>query len=335
MDAYTASGVDVGAADEYVGSIAEAVTASWGPNVIGGFGGFAAGLQIPDGFSNPVLMMSTDGVGTKLEIARLMDDYSTVGFDLVAMCVDDLAAVGARAIGFTDYVAVGKLNPTREKRIVESVARACTSIGCALLGGETAEHPGVVSVDHVDLAGAALGVVEAGAEITGKTIRPGDHIIGVPSPNVRSNGFSLVRRIVTDLSAVIPGDTRTIGERLLEASVIYSPAILAVAGAGLATGFAHVTGGGLPGNAGRPLPDGLSAIIDTSTWRPPTVFDWLAEHGDIARADMFRAFNMGIGFVIICRPEHTGAVYDILSEYGHTGCGIGTIGENADRVQLF
>lgn len=334
MDSYKAAGVDVAAADEYVGTIAGAVTASWGKNVVGGFGGFAAGLTIPAGYANPVLMMSTDGVGTKLEIARLMGDYSTVGTDLVAMCVDDLAAVGARAIGFTDYIAVGKLDPDRERTLVESIASACARIGCALLGGETAEHPGVVAPNHVDVAGAALGIVEAGKQITGDAIRPGDQIIGIASPNVRSNGFSLIRKIVDDLGETLPGSDRSVGNVLLEPSIIYTPAVLELADAGLATGFAHVTGGGLPGNAGRPLPTGLSARIDTGSWPRPAIFDWLAGRGNITLEAMYRTFNMGIGFLVFTRPENVARVYDTVSAFDHHTYGIGTIEENSDLVQL-
>ncbi|MDH5422334.1 MAG: phosphoribosylformylglycinamidine cyclo-ligase [Acidimicrobiia bacterium] len=334
MDPYKAAGVDVAAADEYVGTIADAVTASWGTNVVGGFGGFAAGLTIPSGYTNPILMMSTDGVGTKLEIARLMGDYSTVGTDLVAMCVDDLAAVGARAIGFTDYLAVGKLDPSRERTIVESIASACAGIGCALLGGETAEHPGVVASNHVDLAGAALGIVEAGKQITGEAIQPGDQIIGIASPNVRSNGFSLIRKIVDDLDELFPGSDRSIGSVLLEPSIIYTPAALALADAGLAVGFAHVTGGGLPGNAGRPLPNGLSARIDTGNWPRPPIFDWLAERGRIALEAMYGAFNMGIGFLIFARPEVADRVFETVSAFDLQAYGIGTIEENSELVQL-
>lgn len=334
MDSYKEAGVDVAAADKYVGTIADAVTASWGKNVVGSFGGFAAGLTIPAGYANPVLMMSTDGIGTKLEIARLMDDYSTVGADLVAMCVDDLAAVGAKAIGFTDYIAVGKLDPNRERTLVTSIAAACASIGCALLGGETAEHPGVVATNHVDVAGAAIGIVETGKQITGQAIRPGDQIIGIASPNVRSNGFSLIRTIVDDLSETLPGSDRSVGEVLLEPSIIYTPAVLALADAGLATGFAHVTGGGLPGNAGRPLPAGLSARIDTATWPRPAIFDWLAGRGNIALEAMYRTFNMGVGFLVFARPADVAQVYDTVSALGHQVYGIGTIEENSELVQL-
>ncbi len=334
MDSYKAAGVDVAAADEYVGTIADVVTASWGTNVVGGFGGFAAGLTIPAGYANPVLMMSTDGVGTKLEIARLMGDYSTVGTDLVAMCVDDLAAVGARAIGFTDYIAVGKLDPTRERVLVESIASACSGIGCALLGGETAEHPGIVATNHVDLAGAALGIVEAGKQVTGEAIRPGDQIIGIASPNVRSNGFSLIRNIVDDLRETFPGSGRSVGSILLEPSIIYTPAVLALADGGLAVGFAHVTGGGLPGNAGRPLPDGLSARIDTGTWPRPPIFDWLAERGNITLEAMYGTFNMGVGFLVFARPEAVDQVYETVSAFDLQAYGIGTIEENSELVQL-
>ena len=331
---YQSAGVDVEAADRFVGSIAETVTASWGSNVVGGFGGFAAGLTIPAGYTNPVLMMSTDGVGTKLEIARLMDDYSNVGSDLVAMCVDDLAAVGAKAIGFTDYLAVGKLNPIRERVVVQSIADACASIGCALLGGETAEHPGVTEPHHLDVAGAALGIVEAGHEITGRDIAPGDQVIGIASPNIRSNGFSLVRAIVDDLTEIVPGEGAPIGEVLLQPSVIYSPAILDISAAGLATGFAHITGGGLPGNAARPVPEGLSVTIDSTTWQPPSVFAYLAERGAISRESMFRTFNMGIGYIAICRPDHASDLVDILSENDHGAYQVGEIVENGVRVRI-
>ena len=333
MPTYKAAGVDVEGAEEFVGSIAGSVTASWGPNVVGGFGGFAAGLTIPPGYKNPVLMMSTDGVGTKLEVARIMGDYSGVGWDLVAMCVDDLAAVGARAIGFTDYLAIGQLTPERDKQVVESVAAACSSIGCALLGGETAEHPGVVDPHHLDVAGAALGIVDNGAQITGEAIEVGDAIIGIGSPNVRSNGFSLIRSVFNSFDT--PFADRPIGDTLLEPSVIYSPAVLSIAAEGLATGFAHVTGGGLPGNAGRPLRDGLSAGIDTKTWSPPAIFGAIADHGQIANRDMFSTFNMGIGFLVFARQPDAERVIQLLEEANHTAYAIGSVRIDSDPVQLF
>ena len=225
MPTYESAGVDLAGADRHVAAIGPLVTATWGPNIVGGFGGFAAGIELPAGMRRPVLMMSTDGVGTKLEIARLLEMWEGVGFDLVAMCVDDLTAVGARPLGFVDYMAVGALQPARDTAVVASIAAACSAVGCALVGGETAEHPGVMDADAIDVAGAALGVVESGEEITGSSVEAGDLVIGLASPNVRSNGFSLVRKIVEDWGAPFNGST--LGETLLEPSVLYSTDALA------------------------------------------------------------------------------------------------------------
>ena len=196
MTDYRSAGVDLAGADRHVEAIRSLVTATWGPNIVGGFGGFAAGIELPEGMTRPVLMMSTDGVGTKLDVARQLGMWDGVGFDLVAMCVDDLTAVGAQPLGFVDYMAVGSLDPDRDTRVVASIAAACTQVGAALVGGETAEHPGVMDPDAIDLAGAALGVVEAGHEITGDRVETGDLIVGLASRNLRSNGFSLVRRVL-------------------------------------------------------------------------------------------------------------------------------------------
>lgn len=335
-EAYKHAGVDIEAGEQFVDAIGPAVTKTWNSDVIGGFGGFAAGMRIPSGYERPVLMMSTDGVGTKLEIARLTDRYDGVGFDVVAMCVDDLAAVGAQPIGFTDYLAVGQLNPEREERIVRSVADACTEAGCALLGGETAEHPGVVDAHHLDIAGAALGVIEEGAEITGQHVSVGDVVIGVASPNLRSNGFSLVRSLIDmdDLDAPFPGDERSYGEVLTEPSVIYAPALLAAIAAGGVHGLAHITGGGLLGNVNRVLPHTLDAVISTNTWQPPNVFRQLVEKGKLADQDAYSAFNMGIGFVIVSAPEHAEKLRYKMSDFSHETYIIGQITPGTGRVRL-
>ncbi|MDH3397384.1 MAG: AIR synthase related protein, partial [Acidimicrobiia bacterium] len=199
MSTYRDSGVDLEAAGEFVAQIGPAVQATWNDRVVGGFGGFAAGIRIPSGYERPVLMMSTDGVGTKIELARMTDLIKGLGFDLVAMCIDDLAAVGARPLAFTDYLAVGSLQPERDRVLIESIAAACLAAGCALLGGETAEHPGAMPVHAFDLAGTALGIVEEDQEVTGASIQKGDLVIGVESPNLRSNGFSLVRAVLGDV----------------------------------------------------------------------------------------------------------------------------------------
>ena len=308
MTTYGSAGVDLEGADRHVASIASLVTATWGPDVVGGFGGFAAGIELPEGMRKPVLMLSTDGVGTKLEIARRLDAWEGVGFDLVAMCVDDLAAVGARSLGFVDYMAVGSLRPERDTAVVASIARACTEAGCALVGGETAEHPGVMEPDAIDLAGAALGVVESGSQVTGEDVEAGDLVVGLASPNLRSNGFSLVRALVHDWEA--PFGDSTIGETALEPSVIFAPAVLSAMETGAVTGAAHITGGGIPGNLGRPLPDGLTARVDPETWRRPPIFDHLADVGGLDARACYEAFNMGMGFALIVRPDGLDDVLD-------------------------
>lgn len=299
---YREAGVDLDAAHRHTESISAPVRSTWTDAVVGTFGGFAAGIRIPAGYTDPILMMSTDGVGTKLEIARRADRWDGVGFDLVAMCVDDLAAVGAAPLGFVDYLAVGSLRPERDRIIVESVAAACLQAGCALLGGETAEHPGVMEADAVDLAGAVMGVAEPDRLLAPERVRVSDVVVGLRSPNLRSNGFSLVRSVLGD--AVDEHATT-----LLDASVIYSPAVLEAVATGAVHAGAHITGGGLAGNLSRVLPDGMGATIDTSTWDRPGVFDFIAEQG-IPEEEMRRTFNLGIGF---CLVIEAGAIEDVMS----------------------
>jgi phosphoribosylformylglycinamidine cyclo-ligase len=317
---YRQAGVDLGGAERHVRSIASPVTSTWTEDVVGDFGGFAAGVTIPPGYSDPVLMMSTDGVGTKLELARRAGSWEGVGFDLVAMCVDDLAAVGARPIGFVDYLAVGALDPERDRAIVESVATACRQAGCPLLGGETAEHPGVMAPDAVDLAGSVMGVVERGSELGPHRVAEGDVVVGLSSPNLRSNGFSLVRAVFGE---EVDGHIET----LLAASVIYSPAVLAALEAGGVHAAAHITGGGLTGNLVRALPSGLGARIDPWTWERPPVFDLVADRG-VPEPDMWSTFNMGIGFCLVVDPRHVDDVLKRLSNHdariiGEVGTGEG------------
>ena len=307
-DAYRNAGVDIEAADALVERIKGDVTATWGSNIVGGFGGFAGGFTIPPGYSEPVLMMTTDGVGTKLELARQTGRLEGVGHDLVAMCVDDLAAAGARPLAFTDYLAVGSIQPDRDAAIVASIAAGCTLAGCALVGGETAEHPGTMPSEAFDLAGAAVGVAESDAIITGERISIGNHIVGVTSPNLRSNGFSLVRSVIgdADLESPFPGDDagRSFGEVLLEPSVIYSPMILETVATGAVRGLAHITGGGLIGNLPRILPQGMAARVDTTAWSLPNVFTQIARLGSMDTSELFGVFNMGIGYAIITdQPE--------------------------------
>lgn len=302
MTSYRDAGVDLDGADRHTASIAATVTATWKSNVVGDFGGFAAGVRIPADIADPVLMMSTDGVGTKLEIARRADRWDGVGFDLVAMCVDDLAAAGASPLGFVDYLAVGSLEPDRDRAIVESVAAACLRADCPLLGGETAEHPGVMEPDAIDLAGAVMGVVEATQVLGADRAREGDVVVGLPSPNLRSNGFSLVRAVLGD-------DVLRHADLLLEPSTIFSPQVLAAVATGGVHSAAHITGGGLAANLARALPDDLGARVDPTTWERPPVFDLISRHG-VAEDEMRRAFNLGIGFCLVVAPEAVAEVIE-------------------------
>jgi len=323
MTSYGEAGVDLEGAERHVAGIADAVTATWASGVVGGFGGFAAGVEIPPGYQRPVLMMSTDGVGTKLELARRADRWDGVGFDLVAMCVDDLAAVGARPLGFVDYLAVGALNIDRDRSIVASVAAACAEAGCPLLGGETAEHPGVMAPDAVDLAGAVMGVVERGGELGPHRVGIGDLVIALRSPNLRSNGFSLIR-------SVFGADIDSHLDSMLEPSVIYSPDVMRAIGAGGVHAAAHITGGGLAGNLARALPDGYGAEIDTGTWEPPPIFDVVASQG-VERSEMFATFNMGVGFCLIVDPLQFEPVKTATARHSPTTIGVITSGGGVTR----
>ncbi|MET0697648.1 MAG: phosphoribosylformylglycinamidine cyclo-ligase [Acidimicrobiia bacterium] len=315
MTTYGEAGVDLEGADRHVEAIANLVTATWTENVIGNFGGFAAGVTIPAGYREPVLMMSTDGVGTKLELARRAGRWDGVGQDLVAMCVDDLAAVGARPLGFVDYLAVGALNATRDRAIVESVAAACAIAGCPLLGGETAEHPGVMEPDAVDLAGAVMGIVDRGQELGPTLVTEGDVVVGLTSPNLRSNGFSLVRALFGDeIESQLDG--------FLEPSVIYSPDVLRAVEGGGVRAAAHITGGGLAGNLARVLPPGMGAQVDTGAWEVPPVFETIASRG-APDAEMWSTFNMGIGFCLVVTPDAAESVISTVS--AHEGRVIGEI----------
>lgn len=328
MTTYRRAGVDLEGAEKHIREIGPHVTATWDESVIGSFGGFAAGVTIPAGYRKPVLMMTTDGVGTKLEIARQTGRWEGIGSDLVAMVVDDLAAAGARPIGLVDYMAVGGLDPERDATIVASIASACVVAGCPLLGGETAEHPGVMALDQVDLAATALGIVELGAELSPDKVVTGDLIVGLASPNLRSNGFSLVRPILgdRDLGDPFPGEDGSVGEVLLRSAVIYSPAVLAAIAAGEVHAAAHITGGGLPGNLSRVLPPDLGAILDRHSWTWPPVFRVLQEWGKVSDDEMTRTFNLGIGFCLVVAPDSVDAV---LAAAGHDARVIGRVREGS------
>jgi phosphoribosylformylglycinamidine cyclo-ligase len=302
---YRDAGVDVEAGRDFVRQIKGMVERTARPEVLGGLGGFGGLFRIPKGYDEPILVSGTDGVGTKLKLAHELDRHSTVGIDLVAMCVNDVLTCGAEPLFFLDYVATGKLEPEQLVQVVAGIAKGCEQAGCALLGGETAEMPGFYQPNEYDLAGFCVGIVEERNLLDGSKIQIGDVTIGLASTGVHSNGYSLVRKIVND--GGFGWDDRlplfngqSLGEVFLTPTQIYVKTILAALKSGLEIhGMAHITGGGLPENLPRCLPTDRAIALDPSTWPTLPVFEWLAQAGNVNAADMFSTFNMGIGFIII------------------------------------
>ena len=311
-DAYRSSGVDTEAAAKAVTLIADLAARARRPEVTGDVGDFAGLFSIGDG---RLLAAATDGVGTKLEFARVTGRLDTVGIDLVAMCADDVVCTGAEPLFFLDYLAVGRVVPEDVASVVEGIVDGCRLAGCALLGGETAEHPGVMDDDRFDLAGFCVGIVD-GADVLGPDrVRAGDALIGLPSSGLHANGFSLVRAVVStdELAIAPPAIGRTLADELLEPCRIYVPEVVALHRAGLVHAAAHITGGGLLENVPRVLPPGLGARIERGTWTEPPIFDEIRRRADATDADMLATFNMGIGMVLVVGPDE---VEDVLSRAG-------------------
>ncbi|MGY2129734.1 phosphoribosylformylglycinamidine cyclo-ligase [Blastococcus sp. SYSU DS0617] len=307
---YAASGVDIDAGERAVTLMKTAVERTNRPEVVGGLGGFAGLFALDTAkYRRPLLASSTDGVGTKIALARQLDRHDTVGIDLVAMVVDDLVACGAEPLFLQDYVACGKVVPERIAAIVTGIAAGCTLAGAALVGGETAEHGDLMDADEYDLAATAVGVVEADAVLGPERVRAGDAVVAMASSGFHSNGYSLVRRVVAaaglDLHATPAGLSRPLGEELLEPTRIYALQCLALVerhGVDAVHAFAHITGGGLAGNTARVVPDGLQAVLDRGTWALPPAVHLLEEHG-VPRAESERAFNCGVGMVAAVAPQ--------------------------------
>jgi phosphoribosylformylglycinamidine cyclo-ligase len=298
---YADAGVDLDAADRSVALLGEVVGRAQRPEVLGGIGGFGGLFQLDVArYREPVLVSGTDGVGTKVDLARRLGILDTIGVDLVAMVVDDLVVPGAEPLFFNDYVSVGSLDPDRVAAIVRGIADGCATANCALVGGETAEHPGLLGEDEFDLAGFGVGVVERDAILGPDRVRPGDAIVAMASSGVHSNGYSLVRRIVAghDLDGH-HGLDRSLGEVLLTPTRIYAVDVLALVADVEVHALCHVTGGGLPGNLPRVLPPGLGAAIDTASWAWPAIFTWLRDHGPVTDDEMWRTFNCGVGMTAI------------------------------------
>jgi phosphoribosylformylglycinamidine cyclo-ligase len=304
-EAYRRAGVDLGAAAEAVDLIRHLAEGATRPEVAGGVGGFAGLFRIDEG---RYLAAATDGVGTKLEVARMAGRLSTVGIDLVAMCADDVVCTGAEPLFFLDYLAVGKVVPEDVASIVEGVAEGCRRAGCALLGGETAEHPGVMAAGRFDLAGFCVGLVEERRMLGPHRVREGDALVGLASSGLHANGFSLVRTALFEragyaLEDELPRLGRTLADELLEPTAIYAPLVLELARAGLVHAAAHVTGGGLVENVPRALPDGLGAEVASGSWPIPPVFELVAEASGATQADLRSTLNLGVGMVLVLAPD--------------------------------
>lgn len=318
---YRDAGVDIDAATRAMGGIAELVRATRTPDTLSEIGSFGGLYRVPRGLRDPVLVASTDGVGTKLKVAFMTGRHDTVGEDLVNHCVNDILVQGATPLFFLDYLGVGKLEEQVVEAIVAGVARGCRTNGCALLGGETAEMPGLYAPGEYDLAGTIVGAVEEGRLLDGSSIREGDVIIALGSTGLHTNGYSLARRIVFDVLKLdvddpFPDDQATVGEVLLRVHRSYLPALRPLLGSGDIHGLAHITGGGLLDNVPRILPAGLSARIERSSWDVPSLFRVLQQAGRVEDTEMFRAFNMGVGMVAVV-PE--AAVQTILSHLSDAG----------------
>ncbi|WUH92711.1 phosphoribosylformylglycinamidine cyclo-ligase [Streptomyces sp. NBC_00433] len=320
---YAAAGVDIEAGDRAVTLMKEWVRKATRPEVVGGIGGFAGLFDASalKRYERPLLASATDGVGTKVDIARRMGVYDTIGHDLVGMVVDDLVVCGAEPLFMTDYICVGKVYPERVAAIVKGIAEGCVLAGCALVGGETAEHPGLLGPDDFDVAGAGTGVVEADRLLGADRIRTGDAVIAIESSGLHSNGYSLVRHVLFDragweLDREVPELGRTLGEELLEPTRIYSLDCLALTRTAEVHAFSHITGGGLANNLARVVPDGLRATVDRTTWAPAPIFGLVGAAGQVERAELEKTLNMGVGMIAVVPQESVEVALATLADRG-------------------
>ena len=336
---YRESGVDIDAGEDAVRRITLLARATNRAEVLGGVGGFASFVRIPAGYREPVLVSSTDGVGTKLRVAFLAGRHDTVGIDLVAMGVNDILVHGAEPLYFLDYIAVGRLDPAQIETVVGGIAEGCRQAGCALVGGEMAEHGDGHPPGEYDLAGFAVGVVERARIIDGTAVRVGDQVLGLASTGLHSNGFTLARRIVFDVMGLgvrdsLPGTGRSVADEMLEPTRIYVRSIQKLLQSVEIRAMAHVTGGGLTGNMPRVLPAGCRARVSRSAWSIPPVFEVLRKAGHVDDAEMFRTFNMGIGFVVIVPPAAADATVRLLRDAGERVFRLGEIVAGERGVEL-
>jgi phosphoribosylformylglycinamidine cyclo-ligase len=328
---YREAGVDIEAGNAFVQKIKPLVRTTFRPEVIGDLGGFGGLFRFDAAkYRDPVLVSGTDGVGTKLKVAFMMDRHDTVGIDLVAMCVNDVAISGAEPLFFLDYIATGKLHPEKMVAVVSGIAKGCLQAGCALIGGETAEMPSMYAEGEYDLAGFAVGVVERSKIIDGSRVAPGDVAVGIASTGLHSNGYSLARKILFEklqhgVNDRIPGLTRTLGEELLTPTRIYVPSLRALTAHLDVKAAAHITGGGLTENIPRVLPGNVHLVLDPDRWRIPGIFHLLEREGGVSREEMFRDFNMGIGMVILLPERQVDQALSALTGLGEQAYYIGKV----------
>ena len=331
---YRDAGVDMDAGDRLVENIKPFAKRTLRPEVLGGIGGFGGLVEISKKYREPVLVSGTDGVGTKLKLAFELKRHDTIGIDLVAMSVNDILVQGAEPLFFLDYFACGKLDVDVATQVIKGIAAGCEQAGCALIGGETAEMPGMYPVGEYDLAGFAVGVVEKSSIITGAEIQPGDAVLGLASSGVHSNGYSLVRKIIersqADLQAKFDGE-HTLADCLMAPTRIYVKPLLALMQNMQVKGMAHITGGGLLENVPRVLPDSTIALLNGESWRTPRIFEWLRAQGNIAQQEMYRTFNCGIGMVVIVAKRDVEAALSQLQAAGESAWLIGSIQTRIDN----
>ncbi|MHB8437901.1 MAG: phosphoribosylformylglycinamidine cyclo-ligase [Acidimicrobiales bacterium] len=341
---YKAAGVDIAAGDEAVRRIRDVVAATARPEVIGGIGGFGGAFAFdPARYEAPVLVSSTDGVGTKALVAAATQRYDTIGIDLVAMCADDVVCVGAEPLFLLDYVATGAVDPVQMEQLVGGVAEGCRIAGCALLGGEMAEHAGVMAPGQFDLAGFAVGVAERDRMLGPGRVFEGDVLIGLASPGLRCNGYTLARHVLIERAGrsfddpAWAGAPHTVGDELMRPSVIYTPAVLRVLrdhGTAVVHAVAHVTGGGIPGNLVRVLPEHLDAVVKRGSWHEPEIFGEIRRIGEVADAEMASVFNLGIGMILVVASGAAGALLSELEGAGVDAAEIGRIVPGSATVHL-
>ncbi len=336
-ESYKAAGVDVTAGYESVRLIKGDVKRTEIPGCISGIGGFGGLFQLDvSTMAEPVLVSGTDGVGTKLKIAMLLNKHDTIGIDCVAMCVNDIICCGAKPLYFLDYIAIGKNIPEKVASIVKGVADGCVMAGCALIGGETAEHPGMMAEDEYDIAGYSTGVVDKSKIIDNSAIKAGDAIIGIASSGVHSNGFSLVRKVFNineqKVKTFVPELGKSLGDALLTPTRIYVKPVLDLISKVNVKGISHITGGGFYENIPRMLPDGISAKITANSWQIPAIFSLIQKEGNISEHDMYNTFNMGIGMAVVVADEDKQKAVDILKENGEEAYVIGSTVEGTVGV---